>query len=131
MATRVRLGPDDALCDARGDEGDQRRDPRDPLPLPRPHRGPLQAAAGLAADGARRLLLPGRRLMRRVLARRDMRLYVIAQTLSMFGDTALWLALAVWAKTLTGSSAAAGMVIFGITAPGLFAPFSGLLADRV
>ena len=53
--------------------------------------------------------------MRRVLARRDMRLYVIAQTLSMFGDTALWLALAVWAKTLTGSSAAAGMVIFGIT----------------
>ncbi len=69
--------------------------------------------------------------MRRVLARRDMRLYVIAQTLSMFGDTALWLALAVWAKTLTGSSAAAGMVIFGITAPGLFAPLSGLLADRV
>ena len=69
--------------------------------------------------------------MRRVLARRDMRLYVAGQTLSMFGDTALWLALAVWAKTLTGSSAAAGMVIFGITAPGLFAPLSGLLADRV
>jgi MFS family permease len=69
--------------------------------------------------------------MRRVLARRDMRLYVVAQTLSMFGDTALWLALAVWAKTLTGSSAAAGMVFFGIVAPGLFAPLSGLLADRV
>jgi MFS family permease len=69
--------------------------------------------------------------MRRILARRDMRLYVAGQTLSMFGDTALWLALAVWAKTLTGSSAAAGMVIFGITAPGLFAPLSGLLADRV
>jgi MFS family permease len=69
--------------------------------------------------------------MRRVLARRDMRLYVAGQTLSIFGDTALWLALAVWAKTLTGSSAAAGMVIFGITAPGLLAPLSGLLADRV
>jgi MFS family permease len=69
--------------------------------------------------------------MRRVLARRDMRLYVAGQTLSVFGDTALWLALAVWAKTLTGSSAAAGMVIFGITAPGLFAPLSGWLADRV
>jgi MFS family permease len=69
--------------------------------------------------------------MRGVLARRDMRLYVAGQTLSLFGDTALWLALAVWAKTLTGSSAAAGMVIFGITAPGLFAPLSGLLADRV
>jgi MFS family permease len=69
--------------------------------------------------------------MRRVLARRDMRLYVAGQTLSLFGDTALWLALAVWAKTLTGSSAAAGMVIFGITAPGVLAPLSGLLADRV
>jgi MFS family permease len=69
--------------------------------------------------------------MRRVLARRDMRLYVAGQTLSLFGDTALWLALAVWAKTLTGSSAAAGMVIFGITAPGLLAPLSGMLADRV
>ena len=43
--------------------------------------------------------------MRRVLARRDMRLYVVGQTLSLFGDTALWLALAVWAKSLTGSSA--------------------------
>jgi MFS family permease len=69
--------------------------------------------------------------MRRVLARRDMRLYVVGQTLSVLGDTALWLALAIWAKSLTGSSAAAGMVIFGITAPGLFAPLSGLLADRV
>jgi MFS family permease len=69
--------------------------------------------------------------MRGVLARREMRLYVAGQTLSVFGDTALWLALAVWAKTLTGSSAAAGMVIFGITAPGLFAPLSGLLVDRV
>jgi MFS family permease len=69
--------------------------------------------------------------MRRVLARRDVRLYVAGQTLSMLGDTALWLALAIWAKSLTGSSAAAGMVIFGITAPGLIAPLSGLLADRV
>jgi MFS family permease len=69
--------------------------------------------------------------MRRVLARRDMRLYVAGQCLSLFGDTALWLALAVWAKTLTGSSAAAGMVLFGVTAPGLLAPLSGLLADRV
>ena len=69
--------------------------------------------------------------MRRLLARRDMRLYVTGQALSLFGDTALWLALAVWAKTLTGSSAAAGMVIFGITAPGLFAPLAGMLVDRV
>jgi MFS family permease len=69
--------------------------------------------------------------MRRVLASRDIRLYVAGQTLSLFGDTALWLALAIWAKTLTGSSAAAGMVIFGITAPALLAPLSGMLVDRV
>jgi MFS family permease len=69
--------------------------------------------------------------MRRVMARRDMRLYVGALTLSMFGDTALWLALAVWAKTLTGSSAAAGMVMFFLAAPQLLAPLSGLVVDRV
>ena len=69
--------------------------------------------------------------MRRVLARRDMRLYVAAQTLSLFGDTALWLALAVWAKTLTGSSASAGMVMFFLAAPQLLSPLSGMLVDRV
>ena len=69
--------------------------------------------------------------MRRVLARRDMRLYVAGQTLSLFGDSALWLALGVWAKMLTGSSAAAGMVIFFLAAPQLLSPLSGLLVDRV
>jgi MFS family permease len=69
--------------------------------------------------------------MRRMLARRDMRLYLAGQTLSLFGDTALWLALAVWAKTLTGSSAAAGMVMFALAAPQLLSPLSGLLVDRV
>ena len=92
---------------------------------------PVEAAGGLAADRARRVLLPGRSLMRRVLARRDMRLYVVGQTLSVFGDSALWLALGVWAKMLTGSSAAAGMVIFFLAAPQLLSPLSGLLADRV
>jgi MFS family permease len=69
--------------------------------------------------------------MRRVLARRDMRLYVAGQTLSLFGDSAMWLALGVWAKQLTGSSGAAGMVIFFIAAPALLSPLSGLLVDRV
>jgi MFS family permease len=68
--------------------------------------------------------------MRRVLARRDMRLLLGGQTLSMFGDTALWLALAVWAKTLTGSSAAAGMVMFGLSSPHLLAPLAGLRVRR-
>ena len=69
--------------------------------------------------------------MRRVLARRDMRLYVVGHTLSVFGDTALWLALGVWAKILTGSSAAAGMVVFFLSAPQMLSPLSGLLVDRV
>jgi MFS family permease len=69
--------------------------------------------------------------MRRVLARREMRLYVAGQTLSLFGDSAMWLALGVWAKVLTGSSAAAGMVVFFIAAPALLSPLSGLLVDRV
>ena len=43
----------------------------------------------------------------------------------------MWLALGVWAKMLTGSSAAAGMVIFFIAAPALLSPLSGLLVDRV
>ena len=49
----------------------------------------------------------------------------------MFGDTALWLALAIWAKKLTGSSAAAGMVMFCLAAPQLLAPLSGMVVDRV
>jgi hypothetical protein len=69
--------------------------------------------------------------MRRVLARREMRPYVAGQTLSLFGDSAMWLALGVWAKVLTGSSAAAGMVVFFIAAPALLSPLSGLLVDRV
>jgi MFS family permease len=69
--------------------------------------------------------------MRRVLARREMRLYVAGQTLSLFGDSAMWLALGVWAKALTGSSAAAGMVVFFIAAPALLSPISGWLVDRV
>jgi MFS family permease len=69
--------------------------------------------------------------MRRVLSRRDMRLYVAGQVFSMFGDSAMWLALGIWAKQLTGSSGAAGMVIFFIAAPALLSPVSGLLVDRV
>ncbi len=69
--------------------------------------------------------------MRRVLARREMRLYVAGQALSLFGDSALWLALGIWAKGLTGSSGAAGMIIFCIAAPALLSPLSGLIVDRV
>src|ERR1700757_2400931 len=69
--------------------------------------------------------------MRRLLTYRDARLLLAGQTLSAFGDWALLIVLAVWMKTLTGSSAAAGMTFFVFAAGSLAAPLGGLLADRV
>jgi MFS family permease len=69
--------------------------------------------------------------MRALLADRDARLLLIGQSLSLFGDRAMYLALSVWVKTLTGSNAAAGLVFFVLAAPGLVAPAFGLLVDRV
>jgi MFS family permease len=53
------------------------------------------------------------------------------QALSSFGDSALYLTLGIWAKTLTGSNAAAGGVFLALAAPALFAPLAGHLADRM
>lgn len=53
------------------------------------------------------------------------------QSLSTFGDTALYLTLGIWAKTLTGSNAAAGAVFLALGIPALFAPAAGHLADRL
>src|SRR5207247_1324602 len=52
---------------------------------------------------------PGRRgrTVRSVLARRELRVFLGADALSLTGSAALWLALGIWAKSLTGSSAAA------------------------
>ena len=47
--------------------------------------------------------------MRHLLAYRDTRLLLAGQTLSAFGDWAMLIVLAVWMKTLTGSSALAGL----------------------
>jgi MFS family permease len=69
--------------------------------------------------------------MRRLLALRDARLYLVGQSFSLLGDTALWLALALWARELSGSPSAGALVIFCIALPQLGAPLSGLLADRV
>lgn len=54
-----------------------------------------------------------------------------AWTIGNFADSALFLTLAIWAKDLTGSSGAAGLVFFCLGAPMLAAPVFGLLADRV
>ncbi|WP_051324046.1 MFS transporter [Candidatus Solirubrobacter pratensis] len=69
--------------------------------------------------------------MRRLLAIRDARIYLAGQSLSLLGDTALWLALGIWAKDLTGSNSAAGLAIFCVMAPQLLSPLAGLLVDRV
>ena len=66
-----------------------------------------------------------------VLARRDLRIIIGAEAVSMFGDQALWLAMGIWAKQLTGSNAAAGIVFFFFGVPTLFSPLSGMLVDRV
>ena len=69
--------------------------------------------------------------MRRLLRNRDARLLLAGQMLSVFGDRAMFLALGVWVKTLTGSSAAAGLVFFAYSLPGLVSPLFGALVDRV
>src|SRR3954465_2064592 len=69
--------------------------------------------------------------MRRRLAIRDARLYLVGQSFSLLGDTALWLALGLWARELGGRPAAGAMGIFCIAAPQIASPLSGLLVDRV
>jgi MFS family permease len=62
---------------------------------------------------------------------RDGRIFLAGQSVSLLGDTSLWLALAMWAKDLTGSSSAAGIAIFCVVAPQLLSPLGGLVVDRV
>ncbi len=66
-----------------------------------------------------------------LLRHRDARLLLAGQSLSLLGDRAMFLALGVWVKSLTGSSAAAGLVFFAYGLPGLTAPAAGLVVDRV
>lgn len=69
--------------------------------------------------------------MRAVLADRKVRRYLLAQVLSLFGDTTLWLAVGIWVKQITGSSSAAGLVFFFYLVPYAFAPLAGMLVDRL
>ena len=69
--------------------------------------------------------------MRRVLLHRNARLYLSGQVMSLFGDSALWLAMAIWIKILTGSSSAAGLSWFALAVGSLLGPLGGMLADRV
>jgi MFS family permease len=69
--------------------------------------------------------------MRTLLRDRSYRRLLIGQTLSALGDYAMFLALAVWVKSLTGSSAQAGLSILPFVAPSLVGPALGVYVDRL
>src|SRR5918999_6043921 len=69
--------------------------------------------------------------MRELLRRREARLLLTGQTLSFFGDSAMFLVLGIWAKDLTGSNAAAGLVFFVLALPQLGEPLAGWVVDRL
>jgi MFS family permease len=52
-------------------------------------------------------------------------------TTSMFGDSVMLLVLSMWVKTVTGSSAKAGLTFLFMVIPALFAPLMGIGIDRV
>ena len=68
---------------------------------------------------------------RRLLARPDARRYLTGQTLSLLGNSSMWMACAIWVKTLTGSNGAAGLTFFFFLLPAIGAPLAGLVVDRV
>ena len=69
--------------------------------------------------------------MRRLISHRDASIYIAGQCLSVVGDSALWLAMAIWVKILTGSNSAAGLTFFAFVCGFLVAPVSGMIVDRV
>ncbi|MFF8911508.1 MFS transporter [Streptomyces olivaceoviridis] len=69
--------------------------------------------------------------MRALLARRDVRLLVLARLIDMAGSNALWIALGIRVKELTGSSSAAGLTFFAFILGTLGAPLGGALVDRL
>jgi MFS family permease len=69
--------------------------------------------------------------VRALLRNRDVRIFLAGWTISQFGDWALIIVLAVWAKALTGSNASAGLVFFALAAPSIFSPLAGVIVDRV
>ena len=87
--------------------------------------GPLVADAAAGAGAA------SGDLMRQLLGIRDARVFLAGWTLSQFGDWALIIVLAIWAKALTDSNASAGLVFFALAAPSIFSPLAGLVVDRV
>jgi MFS family permease len=69
--------------------------------------------------------------MRALLRIRDARVFLLGSAVSMLGDSAMFLVLGIWAKDLTDSNAAAGLVFFVLVLPAVFSPLAGLVVDRV
>ena len=69
--------------------------------------------------------------MRDLAKSRDARIYLIGQSFSLFGDTAMFLALGIWVKELTHSNADAGLTFLFFPLASLFAPLAGMVVDRV
>lgn len=69
--------------------------------------------------------------MRSLLADRRTRLFFLGNAISDLGDDALTLALAVWVKELTGSTALSAIDLSAIAIGTLFSPLTGILVDRV
>jgi len=69
--------------------------------------------------------------MRRLLRHRNARRYLIGQCFSLFGDTAMFLAMGIWVKVLTGSNGEAGLVFFAIAFAALLSPVAGMVVDRL
>jgi MFS family permease len=68
--------------------------------------------------------------MRTVLKRPDFRLLFGGLFFSMSAESILLLALAIWAKDLTGSDGMAGAAILAVVAPMSLAPVIGFVVDR-
>lgn len=68
--------------------------------------------------------------MLRIYRTPGVRLYFIGDAVSSAGDFALWLAIGVWVKELTGSSSAAGLTFFMMTLGTLTSPLTGMIVDR-
>jgi MFS family permease len=69
--------------------------------------------------------------MRDLAKSRDARVYLIGQSFSLFGDTAMFLALGIWVKELTYSNADAGLTFLFFPLASLFSPLAGMVVDRV
>jgi MFS family permease len=68
--------------------------------------------------------------VRRLIRIRNARIFLLGDVVSTLGDSALWLAMAIWLKELTGSSSRAGLVVFCYAVGSLASPAGGVLADR-